>query len=98
MKQNSRTDDSRRLDPEDPAFALPGPVLVLAGPGTGKTYRLAARIKFLIEQKNVDANQITAITFTGEAAANLRGNPGHFPYFRISRASRDKRGFQILDW
>lgn len=49
-----------------------GPVLLLAGPGTGKTHQLALRIKFLVEENNVDPGQITVITFTAAAAANMR--------------------------
>lgn len=52
---------------------FPGPVLLLAGPGTGKTHQLAMRIKFLIEQKDVQPNEISVITFTKEAARNMRG-------------------------
>ncbi len=49
-----------------------GPVLLLAGPGTGKTHQLALRIKFLVDEKKADPAQITVITFTAAAAANMR--------------------------
>jgi len=49
-----------------------GPVLLLAGPGTGKTWQLAHRIKFLTGEKEVAADEITVITFTAEAAKMLR--------------------------
>ena len=54
---------------------FPGPVLLLAGSGTGKTYQLAKRIKFLVEHKQMGAqpNEIAVITFTKEAARNMRG-------------------------
>src|SRR5713226_3025784 len=52
--------------------AFPGPLLLLAGPGTGKTHTLALRIKWLIEEKEVPPGEITVITFTGEAARNMR--------------------------
>ena len=51
---------------------LEGPVLLLAGPGTGKTYRLIKRIKFLVEDIETDPEEITVITFTAAAAANMR--------------------------
>ena len=51
---------------------LPGPILLLAGPGTGKTYQLAQRIKFLVKEKKVKPSEITVITFTKEAARNMR--------------------------
>lgn len=50
----------------------PGPILVLAGPGTGKTHLLAKRIKYFIEEKNDPPGSITVITFTSEAAKNMR--------------------------
>lgn len=50
----------------------PGPILVLAGPGTGKTECLAMRVKWLIKEKSVDPEHITVITFTNEAAKNMR--------------------------
>jgi len=50
---------------------FPGPVLLLAGPGTGKTHSLALRVKWLVETKGVSPDDITLITFTGEAARNM---------------------------
>ena len=52
--------------------AEPGPILLLAGPGTGKTQQLALRIKYLVEDKHVSPDAITVITFTKEAAQNMR--------------------------
>lgn len=49
-----------------------GPVLLLAGPGTGKTYRLGKRIKYLIDEKGASPEEITVITFTAAAAKNMR--------------------------
>ncbi len=49
-----------------------GPALLLAGPGTGKTYTLGLRLKYLIEEMEVPPNSITVITFTAEAAKNMR--------------------------
>jgi DNA helicase-2/ATP-dependent DNA helicase PcrA len=49
-----------------------GPILLLAGPGTGKTHQLALRIKDLVENKHVSPQSITVITFTKEAAENMR--------------------------
>lgn len=51
---------------------MPGPILLLAGPGTGKTHQLAKRIKYLIEEKSVSPDNITVITFTAPAAQNMR--------------------------
>lgn len=48
-----------------------GPVLVLAGPGAGKTFCLIERIRFLVEQKGVDPARICAFTFTNKAAGEI---------------------------
>ena len=46
-------------------------VAVSAGPGTGKTKTLVARIAYLIEEKGVAPGEITAVTFTRQAAAEM---------------------------
>ncbi|MHA2010572.1 MAG: ATP-dependent helicase [Candidatus Hodarchaeales archaeon] len=51
---------------------FPGPILVLAGPGTGKTHNMALRVKWLVEERGVKPEEITVITFTAEAAINMR--------------------------
>jgi len=66
--------NSQNSSPEQEALhtIYPGPVLILAGPGTGKTHSLALRIKWLVEEQSVSPDEITVITFTAEAALNLR--------------------------
>jgi superfamily I DNA/RNA helicase len=48
-----------------------GPVLVLAGPGAGKTSCLVARIQFLIERCHLKPERICAVTFTNKAAEEI---------------------------
>ncbi|MCZ6918519.1 MAG: UvrD-helicase domain-containing protein [Gemmatimonadetes bacterium] len=57
-----------------------GPVLVIAGPGAGKTYCLIGRIKHLIAEAGMPPARICAVTFTNKAAeeiaARLKGTLG----------------------
>ena len=48
--------------------AAEGPVLITAGPGTGKTYTLVQRTIYLIEERNVKPESIFVATFTEKAA------------------------------
>lgn len=47
-------------------------VAVIAGPGTGKTKTLVAKIQALLQEKKAASSQITAITFTNKAAREMR--------------------------
>ena len=48
-----------------------GPCIILAGAGTGKTYTIVEKIKYLIEKKIYPSERIVCITFSNEAANNL---------------------------
>lgn len=51
---------------------LHGPLLVLAGPGTGKTQLLSAKVAFILENTDTNPENILCITFTESGASNMR--------------------------
>jgi len=61
-------DDQRRA-----VTAADGPLLIVAGPGTGKTKTLTARIAHIIADGRAKPQEILALTFTKKAAEEMRG-------------------------
>lgn len=81
MKQHSLNENSMQsvqecllCNPQQRAAIIheSGPVLCLAGPGSGKTFVLTHHIRYLILEKHIDPTQILVITFSKAAALQMQ--------------------------
>jgi len=70
----SKVDILSHLNPaqREAVVAIAGPVLIIAGPGSGKTRVIAHRIAYLIREIRLSPQRIMAVTFTNKAAQEMK--------------------------
>ena len=85
LKNMGGTTEKKKVRPDKPVVLSPiqkqivesdaSHIIVAAGAGSGKTRVLIERIKYLINNKEVDPSSIVAITFTNMAADEMKAVP-----------------------
>lgn len=77
MNSICNREDSCTHAQREAAKHFEGPLLIVAGPGAGKTRVLVERVAYLVKRKKVDPSNILVITFTVKAAEELKARLSH---------------------
>ncbi|CAM3768525.1 UvrD-helicase domain-containing protein [Mesobacillus thioparans] len=73
---------------EKAVVSTDGPLLILAGAGSGKTRVLTARTAFMLEEQNIDPGSIMLVTFTAKAAAEMKKRIAYYPNMSPAKVNR----------
>ena len=94
----SKVDPAISLDEEQRKVVLTDEdyMLVVAGAGAGKTTTVAAKVKYLVERKNVAPEQILVISFTNKAVGELRDKINKALKINCPVTTFHKTGYAIL--
>ena len=84
-------DEQRRVVLSDEDYTL-----VIAGAGAGKTTTVAAKVKYLVEKKNISPDQILVISFTNKAVGELRSKINKALKIDCPVTTFHKTGYAIL--
>ena len=84
-------DEQRKVVLSDEDYTL-----VIAGAGAGKTTTVAAKVKYLVEKKNINPDQILVISFTNKAVGELRSKINKALKINCPVTTFHKTGYAIL--
>lgn len=70
--------------------------LIVAGAGSGKTTTMAAKVKYLIEKKNISPNEIIVLAFTNKAAEELQDRINNDFHLNVEVMTFHKLGMRFL--